>query len=388
MKIHEYQSKDLFRNYNIPTPNGKVFTQLSEVEVFSNKIENYPVVVKAQVHAGGRGKAGGVKLSKSKQEVLDNSQSILGMNLITKQTGEKGIKVNTILIENGVDIQRELYLSLLADRQSASVLILASTEGGMDIEEVAEKTPDKILKVKINPSVGVSPFHIRELVYGLQLENSKKELGLLIQNLYNMFIENDCSMVEINPLIVNSENELVALDAKVDIDNNALYRQSKLEELFDPSETDALEYEASKIGLNYINVDDNGSIASMVNGAGLAMATMDAIKFAGGTPSNFLDVGGNATSDMIAKALELILKDKNVKAILINIFGGILRCDILAEGIVKAIQVVDLNVPTVIRLKGTNSEIGKEILDKANLDLHSVDTLDEASKLVVKLSKL
>ncbi|MCD4743910.1 MAG: ADP-forming succinate--CoA ligase subunit beta [Desulfobacteraceae bacterium] len=381
MKIHEYQAKELFREYNIPVPVGYVAFSKQEALESIKKLGSFPVVVKAQIHAGGRGKGGGVKLASSEQEAQQFADEILGMTLVTHQTGEVGKEVKKLLIEAGQSIARELYLSLLVDRETAKIVIMASTEGGMNIEEVAEKTPEKIIKVYVDPLMGISGYQLREVAFGLNIpKTAMKEFGAMLKNFYNMFVEKDCSMVEINPLILTSDDRVIALDAKVDFDSNALGKHKELMELRDLDEEDPLEVEASKFNLNYINLD--GNVGNIVNGAGLAMATMDIIKNAGAEPANFMDVGGGATAEMVENAFRIILADKKVKAVLINIFGGILRCDIFAEGIVEAAKKTGINIPVIVRMEGTNVEKGKEILSNSNLELTSaIDLADAAEKV-------
>ena len=331
MKIHEYQAKTLFKQAGIPVPDGGVATSATDATQVAETLGGYPVVVKAQIHAGGRGKGGGVKLAQSKEEVMSLASDIIGMNLVTHQTGPGGRLVQSVLVEQGLDIEKELYLGMVPDRASAKIVIMASNAGGMDIEKVAEETPDQIIKVSVDPLVGIHPYHCREAAFGLGLPASViKPFQQLVGNLYKLFIAYDCSLVEINPLVITKDCRLVALDAKVNIDDSALFRHKEIWELRDLNEEDPLEIEASKYNLNYINL--NGNVGNMVNGAGLAMATMDIIKLAGAEPANFLDVGGGASAEMVENGFRIILSDENVKGILINIFGGILRCDVLAEG--------------------------------------------------------
>jgi succinyl-CoA synthetase beta subunit len=381
MKIHEYQAKELFRNANIPVPAGEVAFSVDEACTTAENLGSYPVVIKAQIHAGGRGKGGGVKLANSREEVKNIASHILNMNLVTPQTGPEGKLVKKILVEEGLNIARELYLSILPDRATANIVIMASQAGGMDIEEVAAKTPEKIIRIAVNPLVGIEPYHCREVAFGLGLspEVNKKFYSMLTK-LYSLFVSRDCSLVEINPLVVTEENAIIALDAKIDIDSNGLYRQKDLEDLRDTDEEDPLEVEASRFNLNYINL--SGNVGNMVNGAGLAMATMDIIKKAGAEPANFLDVGGGANAEMVENGFRIILADKNVKAILINIFGGILRCDVLAEGVIQAARKTSIPVPVVIRMEGTNVEQGRQILAKSGLNLiTAVDLKDAADKI-------
>ena len=381
MKIHEYQAKELFRNANIPVPAGEVAFSVDEACTTAENLGSYPVVIKAQIHAGGRGKGGGVKLANSREDVKNTASHILNMHLVTPQTGPEGKIVKKVLVEEGLKIARELYLSILPDRATATIVIMASQAGGMDIETVAAQSPEKIVRVSVNPLTGIQPYHCREVAFGLDLSSEvAKQFYPMLGNLYRLFVSRDCSLVEINPLVVTEENAIVALDAKIDIDSNGLYRQKNLEGLRDTDEEDPLEVEASRFNLNYINL--SGNVGNMVNGAGLAMATMDIIKKAGADPANFLDVGGGANAEMVENGFRIILADKNVKAILINIFGGILRCDVLAEGVVQAAQKTGITVPVVIRMEGTNVEEGRRILAASGLNLiTAVDLKDAADKI-------
>jgi len=381
MKIHEYQAKELFRNANIPVPAGEVAFSVDEACTTAENLGSYPVVIKAQIHAGGRGKGGGVKLANSREDVKNTASHILNMHLVTPQTGPEGKIVKKVLVEEGLKIARELYLSILPDRATATIVIMASQAGGMDIETVAAQSPEKIVRVSVNPLTGIQPYHCREVAFGLDLSPEvAKQFYPMLGNLYRLFVSRDCSLVEINPLVVTEKNAIVALDAKIDIDSNGLYRQKNLEELRDTDEEDPLEVEASRFNLNYINL--SGNVGNMVNGAGLAMATMDIIKKAGAEPANFLDVGGGANAEMVENGFRIILADKNVKAILINIFGGILRCDVLAEGVVQAAQKTGITVPVVIRMEGTNVEEGRRILAESGLNLvTAVDLKDAADKI-------
>ena len=380
MKIHEYQAKELFRKYKVPTPEGGVSDSVEGVEKIAAKL-GLPVAVKAQIHAGGRGKGGGVQLARTDAEVSAAADAILGMTLVTKQTGPEGRIVKKVLVEKGVGILKELYLSIIPDRETACVTLVASQDGGMDIEEVAEKSPERIIKVAVNPVTGIQGYHLRRVMFGLELEKSlMKEFSAILRNLYNLFVDYDCSMVEINPLIVTDENAIVALDAKMDIDSNALYRHPDVTEMHDPNEDDLTELEAAKYNLNYINLD--GNVGNMVNGAGLAMATMDIIKQAGAEPANFLDVGGGANAEMVENGFRLILSDPKVKGILINIFGGILRCDVLAQGVVQAAEKVKLSVPVVVRMEGTNVEEGRRILAESGLELINANDLADAAEKI------
>ena len=381
MKIHEYQAKELFRTYNVPVPEGGVAFISEEAKTVADRLGGFPVVVKAQIHAGGRGKGGGVKLAHSLEEVGTIADSILGMTLITHQTGPEGRVVKKVLVEQGLNIHKELYLSMLPDRSTAKIVVMASEAGGMDIEEVAENTPEKIIKVYIDPLTGIQPYHCREVAFGLNLPPAAmKMLTAMLGNLYRMFLETDASLVEINPLVLTAEETVVALDAKVNFDDNALFRHKQLLEYRDLDEEDPLEIEASKYNLNYINLD--GNVGNMVNGAGLAMATMDIIKLAGAEPANFLDVGGGASAEMVENGFRIILSDKNVRGILINIFGGILRCDVLAQGVVEAAKKTNISVPVVVRMEGTNVEEGRRILAESGLQLiTAVDLKDAAGKV-------
>jgi succinyl-CoA synthetase beta subunit len=381
MKIHEYQAKELFRNYHVPVPEGGVAFTVEEARSIADRLGGFPVVVKAQIHAGGRGKGGGVKLAHSTEEVDTIAGGILGMTLITHQTGPEGRRVQKILVEQGLNIHKELYLSIVPDRSTAKIVLMASEAGGMDIEEVAEQTPEKIIKVPIDPLTGIQPFHCRQVAFGLNLPPAAmKTLTAMLGNLYRMFLETDASLVEINPLVLTAEETVVALDAKVNFDDNGLFRHKQLLDFRDLDEEDPLEIEASKFNLNYINLD--GNVGNMVNGAGLAMATMDIIKRAGAQPANFLDVGGGASAEMVENGFRIILSDKNVKGILINIFGGILRCDVLAEGVVEAAKKTNISVPVVVRMEGTNVEKGRQILADSGLQLiTAVDLKDAADKV-------
>ncbi len=381
MKIHEYQAKELFNKYSIPVPAGTVAFTVDEAMKAARQLDTEPLVIKAQIHAGGRGKGGGVKLTNSLAEAESVAAEILGMTLITPQTGPSGKLVKKVLVEEGLNIDRELYLSILPDRETASIVIMASEAGGMDIEEVAAATPEKIIKVFVNPLIGIQPYHCREVAFGLNLAPAAMKLFMpMLANLYRLFVEYDCSLLEINPLVVTEDEQVVALDAKLDIDSNALYRHKDILAYRDVDEEDPLEVEASKYNLNYINL--SGNVGNMVNGAGLAMATMDIIKMAGAEPANFLDVGGGANAEMVENGLRIILADENVKAILINIFGGILRCDVLAEGVVQAARKTGISVPVVIRMEGTNVDEGRRILTKSGLNLiTAVDLKDAANKI-------
>jgi len=378
MNIHEYQAKSILAGYGVPVLRGKVAYTVEESVQAVLELGGSLWVVKAQIHAGGRGKAGGVVLCRSVEEVRQAAQKLLGSHLVTHQTGPKGQEVKRLYIEEGCDIDQELYLSLVVDRTHQCLSFVASEAGGMDIEKVAEKTPEKILTFQIDPASGIQPYHGRKLVYGLGLQGKAvQQLSELAQKLYQAFCEQDVSLIEINPLVVTKAGDLVALDAKMTFDDNGLFRHPETEKLRDEAEEDAAELEANRQGLSYVKLD--GNIGCMVNGAGLAMATMDIIKLNGASPANFLDVGGGASRDKVATAFKLILADANVEAILINIFGGIMRCDIIAEGIVSAAKEVRLTVPMVVRLQGTNEKEGKQILKDSSLTIISADDLGEAA---------
>ena len=384
MKIHEYQAKELFRKYNLPVPEGGVAHTPQEAVDVALGLGAFPVVVKAQIHAGGRGKGGGVKIAKSKAEVLEIADEILGMNLVTHQTGPSGQEVKKLLVEQGLDIAKELYLSIVSDRETAKIVIMVSEAGGMDIEEVSAKTPEKIIKIFIDPLLGIMPSNLREAAFGLNMEPGPMKIFMpALKNLYRLFVDYDCSLLEINPLVITSDNSVIALDAKVNFDDNALFRHKDIQAYRDVDEEDPLEVEASKFNLNYINLD--GNVGNMVNGAGLAMATMDIIKLAGAEPANFLDVGGGASAEMVENGFRIILSDPNVKGILINIFGGILRCDVLAQGVVDAAKKTGINVPVVIRMEGTNVEKGREILAESGLNLITAVDLKDAAKKVAAI---
>ena len=396
MNIHEYQAKALLRQYGAPVSDGRAVMKADEAKAAAGELDGPLWVVKAQIHAGGRGKGqfkekeagekGGVRLAKSVSEAEELTRQMLGRTLVTHQTGETGKQVNRIYIEDGSDIARELYLALLVDRGSSRVSFVASTEGGMDIEEVAAKTPEKIVTFSVDPASGLSDFHGRRVAFALGLTGGQvKQCVTLVKNLYRMFIEKDMEMLEINPLIVTPEGNIKCLDAKMGFDNNALYRQPDIMALRDETEEDPKELAASKFDLNYIALD--GEIGCMVNGAGLAMATMDIIKLYGAEPANFLDVGGGATKEKVTEAFKIITSDPNVKGILVNIFGGIMRCDIIAEGIVAAVKEVGLQVPLVVRLEGTNVEKGKEIISTSGLNVIAADDLKDGAEKIVKAVK-
>ncbi len=386
MKIHEYQAKELLRKYNVPVPNGVLVDDKSQAAAAAKKLGTIVTVVKAQIHAGGRGKGGGVKLAKSPEEAETHAGKILGMTLVTPQTGSEGMLVKKVLIEEGMDIVQELYLSMVIDREISRPLIIASAAGGMEIEEVAEATPEKIIKEPIDPIEGVQPYLARKICFALGLsKEAMKQAIPFIVNLYKAFQSEDCDMLEINPLVVTRDHRVLALDAKVNIDDNALGRHPATVEYRDLDEEDPTEVEAGKYNLNFIKLD--GNIGCMVNGAGLAMATMDIIKHSGGEPANFLDVGGGANEEMIENAFRILLADPNVKAIFINIFGGILRCDILATGVVNASRKLDVDVPIVVRMEGTNMEEGHRILRESGLNFVVGDGMKDAARKVVKAIK-
>ena len=396
MNIHEYQAKALLRQYGAPVSDGRVVVKADEAKTAAGELDGPLWVVKAQIHAGGRGKGhfkekeagekGGVRLAKSVSEAEELTRQMLGRTLVTHQTGEAGKQVNRIYIEDGSDIERELYLALLVDRGTSRVSFVASTEGGMDIEEVAAHTPEKIVSFSVDPASGLSDFHGRRVAFALGLTGGQvKQCVALVKNLYRMFIEKDMEMLEINPLIVMKDGSLKCLDAKMGFDNNALYRQPDIMALRDETEEDPKELAASKFDLNYIALD--GEIGCMVNGAGLAMATMDIIKLYGAEPANFLDVGGGATKEKVTEAFKIITSDPNVKGILVNIFGGIMRCDIIAEGIIAAVKEVGLTVPLVVRLEGTNVELGKQIIRDSGLNVIAADDLKDGAEKIVKAVK-
>ena len=384
MKIHEYQGKAILAPYGVPIPRGEMTTSAGEAGAIARKLGGAVSVVKAQIHAGGRGKGGGVKVVKSPEEAEKVAAQILGMQLVTHQTGPAGQKVGRILVEEGLQIARELYFGMLIDRATQSPVLMASSAGGMDIEEVAEKTPHLILKEYVDPGIGLTGFQARKLAFGIGLEGAQVGQAVkLLQALYSAFIGTDASLIEINPLIVTTDGNLLALDAKVTFDDNAMFRHKDFPALRDTDEEDPLEVEASKYSLNYIRLD--GTIGCMVNGAGLAMATMDIIKLAGGEPANFLDVGGGANAEQIRNAFKILMSDKNVKAVLINIFGGILRCDVLASGVIAAVKELDVKVPIVVRMEGTNVEEGKRMLRESGLNFAAADGMGDAAEKVVAL---
>ena len=386
MKIHEYQAKGLFRKYKIPIPDGYVAFSVEAAKIIAGQLGGFPVVIKAQVHAGGRGKGGGVKIAKSMDEVAKFSRAILGMTLITPQTGTQGRLVKKLLVERALPIEKELYLSILSDRATAKIIIMASISGGIDIEELAAKAPEEIIKVYIDPLLGIQAYHIRQVAFGLNLPSAViKQFTGMLKNLYRLFVDYDCLLIEINPLVITAEETVAAIDAKIEIDSNSLFRHKDIMEYRDIDEEDPLEVEASKFNLSYINLD--GNVGNIVNGAGLAMATMDLIKIAGAEPANFMDVGGGATAEMVENGLRIILKDKRVKGVLINIFGGILRCDVFAKGIVQAAKKTGINVPVVVRMEGTNVEEGRRILAKSGLNLITAEDLKDATQKVARLVK-
>ena len=385
MKIHEYQGKELLRNYGVPVPRGIVVRTEEEAEAAAKELGTDVVVVKAQIHAGGRGKGGGVKLAKSPEEARQIASEILGMMLITHQTGPEGREVKTLLIEEGLPIDREFYLGITLDRVSGRNVFMASSEGGMDIEKVAEETPELILKEAIDPSVGLRPFQARKLAFGLGIPNDLINQAVkFMLSLYEAYEKMDASLVEINPFLLTKDNRLIALDAKVNFDDNAMFRHKDYAELRDLNEEEPLEIEASKFDLNYIKLD--GNIGCMVNGAGLAMATMDIIKLAGGEPANFLDVGGGASQERVENAFRILLADENVKAVLINIFGGIVRCDMVARGVVEAAKNLGIKVPVVVRLEGTNVEEGQRVIRESGMNFAVANGMKDAAEKVVALA--
>ena len=386
MNVHEYQAKALLREFGVPVPPGELATTPAEAEAAARALGAPVVVVKAQVHAGGRGKAGGIKLARSASEAKTAASEILGMTLRSRQTGPEGKLVRKVYVEAGTEIARELYLAIVLDRAAEKLAVIASTEGGMEIEEVAAASPDRIHTVHVDPNYGLSPFQVRQVGYALGLAHAQVQaLEGFLGGLHRLFVEKDAGLVEINPLVVTEAGELLALDAKLNFDDNALYRHPELRELRDPEEEDPREREAKEIDLAYVGLD--GDIGCMVNGAGLAMATLDMIQFCGGRPANFLDAGGGADQEKIAQAFKLILRDENVKAILVNIFGGIVRCDLIAEGVVAAARELGVSVPLVVRLQGTNAEIGRKILAESGLEITAAETLREAAEKVVAAAR-
>ncbi len=387
MNVHEYQAKNLFRQFDMATLKGKTAKTVGEAVKVAESLGGNVWVVKAQIHAGGRGKAGGVKLAKSLDEVREHANDILGKTLVTHQTGPEGKKVHTLLVEEGCDIEHEYYVGLVLDRTVGKVTFMVSSEGGVEIEKVAAETPEKIIKVAIDPSTGFSPFMGRKLAYGIGLKDRElvNKASEFFAGLYKLYIEKDCTIAEINPMVLTKAGDILALDAKLNFDGNALFRHPEIEELCDPTEESEKEREASQHGLSYIELE--GNIGCLVNGAGLAMGTMDIIKLHGGAPANFLDVGGGATKETVEKAFSIILQDPNVKAILVNIFGGIMKCDIIAEGIVAAAKSLSVKVPLVVRLEGTNVALGKKILNESDLTITAADDLADAAQKVVAATK-
>jgi succinyl-CoA synthetase beta subunit len=383
VNIHEYQAKEILRRYKVNVPRGKVCDSAAAAEAAAKELGTSVCVVKAQVHAGGRGKGGGIKLAKSPAEAREIAAKMIGMHLVTHQTGPEGKEVHRVLVEEGCDIARELYLGMVLDRAVGRLTMMASTEGGVEIEEVAAKTPEKILKETIDPAVGLQGYQARKLAFalGVPKESINKAVAFMT-GLYKAFVESDCSLAEINPLVLTKQGDLLALDCKMGFDDNALYRHADIREMRDFAEEDPREVEAAKYDLSYIGLD--GNIACMVNGAGLAMATMDIIKFYGGSPANFLDVGGGATTEKVTAAFKILLADPNVKAILVNIFGGIMKCDVVAAGIVAAAKEVKLAVPLVVRLEGTNVDLGKKILSESGLNITPGENMADAAEKVVK----
>ena len=383
MNIHEYQAKAILKKFNVPVPRGEILLSKDNVVEAAKNVSDDIWVIKAQIHAGGRGKGGGVKIAKSIEEVESYVDQIMGMQLVTHQTGPEGKEVRRVYIEEGSNIADEMYLSLLVDRQSSRVSFIVSTEGGVNIEEVAEATPEKITTVSIDPSDGVTSQDIDTLSSALNLDNDLKSQALsLFKNLYSTFVETDMSLLEINPLVITKENNIICLDAKVNFDDNALFRHPEYQDLLDPTEEDAAELKASEFGLSYIKLD--GNIGCLVNGAGLAMATMDIIKLYGAEPANFLDVGGAATQDLVTEAFKIILSDDSVEGVLVNIFGGIMRCDVVADGIISAANEVNISVPLVVRLEGTNVDLGKKIIEESDLSIISASYLDDAAKKITE----
>ncbi|BCS54699.1 ADP-forming succinate--CoA ligase subunit beta [Geobacter sp. SVR] len=386
MNIHEYQAKGILRSFGVPVPDGHVIYNSASAREWSKRLGEGPWVVKAQIHAGGRGKGGGVKLARTPNEVRDLAREMLGMTLVTHQTGPEGKLVKRVLVEEGCNIANELYVSLLVDRATSKVTVMASTEGGMDIEEVAAKTPEKIFMEAVDPLVGLTPFQCRKIAFSLGLDGKLINKAVkLLEGLYTTFIACDCSLLEINPLVVTAENNLLALDAKFGFDDNALFRHPKIADLRDYDEEDHNEIEASQYDLSYISL--TGNIGCLVNGAGLAMATMDIIKHYGGDPANFLDVGGGATIERVTEAFKIILSDANVKGILVNIFGGIMKCDVIATGVVEAAKQVGIKVPLVVRLEGTNVALGKQMLAESGLNIVTADGMADAAQKIVAAVK-
>jgi len=386
VNVHEYQAKALFREFGVAVPDGELATTAEEAESAAKRLGGEIAVVKAQVHAGGRGKGGGIKLARSPQQAREHAEAILGMTLVTKQTGAEGKLVRKVYVEGGCKIARELYLAITLDRESERFAVIASTEGGMDIEEVSEKTPEKIHNVLIDPVLGLSSWQSRSLGFKLELDGDQvKRFDRFLSGLYRLFVDKDASLIEINPLVVTEDGELFALDGKLNFDDNALFRHPDIAALRDPEEEDFLERAAAEMDFSYVGLD--GDIGCMVNGAGLAMATLDVISLSGGSPANFLDVGGDADKDRIENAFKLILRDEKIRCILVNIFGGIVRCDLIAEGVIAATESVGLSVPLVVRLQGTNSVEGRKILAGSSLAIESAETLQEAADKAVAAAK-
>lgn len=386
MNIHEYQGKELLRKYGVSVPNGRVAFSVDEAVEAAKELGTDVVVVKAQIHAGGRGKAGGVKVAKNLDEARTYAEEILGKTLVTHQTGPEGKEVKRLLIEEGCDIKKEYYVGLVLDRATSRVVLMASEEGGTEIEEVAEQTPEKIFKEVIDPAVGLQGYQARRIAFNINIP--KELVGQAVKfmmGLYQVFVEKDCSIAEINPLVITGDGKVMALDAKLNFDSNALYRHKDIVEYRDLEEEDPKEIEASKYDLSYISLD--GNIGCMVNGAGLAMSTMDIIKYYGGEPANFLDVGGGATAEKVTEAFKIILSDQNVKGIFVNIFGGIMKCDVIAEGVVEATKQVGLEIPLVVRLEGTNVELGKKILNESGLNITSAESMADGAQKIVSLVK-
>ncbi len=386
MNIHEYQAKELLSNYGVSVPMGKVAFDQDEAHQIASDLNTEKYVVKAQIHAGGRGKGGGVKLASVLEEVKQLAEEILGMNLVTHQTGPEGKLVGKVLVEEASQIEKEFYLGMVIDRSTEKIVVMASPEGGVEIEEVAKHSPEKIIKQFVDPTVGLLPFQCREIAYFIGLQGKAVNQAVkLIMGLYNAFVDNDCSLAEINPLILTKDNQVTALDAKMNFDDNALFRHPGIEKLHDPTEEDPTELEAKGWGISYVKLD--GDIGCLVNGAGLAMATMDIIKHHGGEPANFLDVGGGATTEQVTQAFKMILSDPNVKAIFVNIFGGIMKCDTIAEGIITASKEVGIEVPLVVRLEGTNVELGRELLSQSGLNIITGKDMREAAGKAVDAIK-
>lgn len=386
MNLHEYQAKNLFKKYGIPTTTGKLLTHSSQLDDILNTLGEENLVIKAQVHAGGRGKSGGVVLTKDKKEAKEAVNRLLGSRLVTYQTTSQGQPVNSIYIEKPCDIDKQLYLAFIIDRSSQRVTIMTSIEGGVEIEEVAKNDPKKIMKNKINPVVGIMPYQCRQIAFDLGLDdNQVQQMIPLLQNMYKMFLDNDLSLIEVNPLVITKQGDLICLDGKVQVDNSALYRQKKLNEIRDETQEDSRELQAEKMQLNYVSLD--GNIGCMVNGAGLAMATMDLIQTYGGEPANFLDVGGSTNEQRVIEAFKIILSDRKVNGILINIFGGIVRCDVIASGIIAAVQKMKIDIPIVVRLEGTNVEEGLKLIRQSGLNIIEEQDLDKATLKIIELTK-